>query len=147
MTDKTDKLNVFETAVKSGKFTTFEKVLSAVGLNETLKKEGPYTIFAPTDEAFAKIPQDKLKALLLPANKETLTTLLRYHVVPGKLMSSEIANSKTAKTLMGQELKIDGANGFRINEAKVVTPDIQASNGVLHAIDAVLMPQIAATAN
>ena len=144
----TDKLNVFETTIKAGKFSTFEKALIASGLNETLKKEGPFTIFAPTDEAFANVPQDKLKALLQPANKESLTALLRYHVVPGKLMSSEIANFKTAKTLMGQELKIDGANGFRINSAaKVVNPDIPASNGIVHAIDAVLMPQATATAN
>lgn len=142
----TEKLNVFETATKRENFKTFEKVLNASELPETLRKEGPFTIFAPTDEAFAKIPQDKLKTWFQPENKDSLSQLIRYHVVPGKLTSDEAANLKTAKTLMGQELKIDSAKGFRINEAKVVSPDIQASNGIVHAIDAVLMPSATATA-
>ncbi len=142
----TDRKNIIETASQAGKLNTFEKAIMAAGLTETLKGAGPFTVFAPTDEAFAKLPQDKLNELLKPENKDRLTTVLKYHVIPGKIMSKEVGNLKTAKTTQGQELRIESKDGVRINDARVVQPDFEASNGVLHLIDSVLMPQASATA-
>ena len=102
---------------------------------------GPYTIFAPTDQAFAKIPTNKMDDLLKPENRERLQLLLRNHIVPGKLTVSELKTLDKTKTAQGQELKIEFGAGLWINEAKVVSPDLEASNGVLHGIDTVLMPQ------
>ena len=105
---------------------------------ETLKGEGPFTVFAPTDAAFSKIPKDQLEALL--ANKTQLTAVLTYHVVPGKVMSTDLANSMMVKTVQGGNLTINTTDGVMVNDAKVVQADIATSNGVIHAIDAVLMP-------
>jgi uncharacterized surface protein with fasciclin (FAS1) repeats len=133
--------DVIETAKKSGGFQVFTGAVVEAGLEEVLKELGPYTIFAPTDQAFAKIPRSKLDDLLKPENKEKLQLLLRNHIVPGKLAVSELKTLEKTQTAQGQELKIESRAGLWINEAKVVSPDLEASNGVLHGIDTVLMPQ------
>ena len=137
-------LNIVETAINAGNFTTLVAALTAGELVETLKGEGPFTVFAPTDEAFAKVPAATLTDLLKPENKETLKAILTYHVVSGKVLAADAAKLTSAKTVNGQELTIDASSGVKINDAKVVTPDVEATNGVIHIIDAVLMP--AATA-
>jgi len=137
-------LNIVETAINAGNFTTLVAALTAGELVETLKGEGPFTVFAPTDEAFAKVPAATLTDLLKPENKETLKAILTYHVVSGKVLAADAAKLTSAKTVNGQELTIDASSGVKINDAKVITPDVEATNGVIHIIDAVLMP--AATA-
>jgi uncharacterized surface protein with fasciclin (FAS1) repeats len=131
--------DIVDTAVAAGNFKTLASALQAAGLIETLKGKGPFTVFAPTDEAFAKIPKADLDALI--ADKAKLTKVLTYHVVAGKVMASDVVKLKDAKTVEGQMLKIDASNGVMINKSKVVKADIQTSNGVIHAIDTVLMPQ------
>lgn len=139
-----NKLNIVETAINAGNFTTLVAALTAGELVETLKGEGPFTVFAPTDEAFAKVPAATLTDLLKPENKEKLQAILTYHVVSGKVLAADAAKLTSAKTVNGQELTIDASSGVKINDAKVITPDVEATNGVIHIIDAVLMP--AATA-
>ncbi len=136
--------NIVETAIDAGTFKTLVSAVTAAGLAETLQGAGPFTVFAPTDDAFAKIPADTLTDLLKPENKEKLAGILTYHVVAGKVLAADAAKLTTAKTVNGQELKIDATNGVKIDNATVVTADVEASNGVIHIIDAVLMP--AATA-
>ena len=131
--------DILDTAVAAGNFKTLASALQAAGLIETLKGKGPFTVFAPTDEAFAKIPKADLDALI--ADKAKLTKVLTYHVVAGKVMASDVVKLKDAKTVEGQMLKIDASNGVMINKSKVVKADIQTSNGVIHVIDTVLMPQ------
>jgi len=133
--------DVIETAKKSGEFGVFTGALAEAGLEETLKDMGPYTIFAPTDEAFAKIPRNKLDDLLKPENRETLQTLLRNHIVPGKLTANTLKTLSETKSAKGEYLIIESGSGLWINQARVVSPDLEASNGVLHGIDTVLMPQ------
>ena len=108
------------------------------GLVETLKGEGPFTVFAPTNEAFAKIPADQLAALL--ADKEALTKVLTYHVVPGKVMAADVVNLTSADTVEGQPIEINTSSGVKVNGATVIATDIEASNGVIHVIDAVILP-------
>lgn len=131
--------DIVDTAVAAGDFGTLVTAVKAAGLVETLKSEGPFTVFAPTDKAFAAIPKDKLNALL--ADKEALTSVLTYHVVPGKVMASDVVKLKTAKTVQGQsvKIKVEGST-VMIDGAKVVKTDIVCKNGVIHVIDAVLMP-------
>ena len=131
--------DVVDTAVAAGSFKTLATALQAAGLVDTLKGAGPFTVFAPTDEAFAKIPRADLDALI--ADKAKLTKVLTYHVVAGKVMASDVVKLKDAKTIEGQMVKIDASNGVMINKSKVVKADIQTSNGVIHVIDTVLMPQ------
>lgn len=131
--------DVVDTAVSAGSFTTLATALQKAGLVETLKGEGPFTVFAPNDEAFAKIPSDQLNALL--ADKEKLTAVLTYHVVPGKVMAADVAGMTSAKTVQGQEIRIDTSDGVKVDDAKVIQTDIGASNGVIHVIDTVLMPK------
>jgi uncharacterized surface protein with fasciclin (FAS1) repeats len=131
--------DIVDTAVAAGNFKTLASALTAAGLVDTLKGKGPFTVFAPTDEAFAKIPKADLDALI--ADKAKLTKVLTYHVVAGKVMASDVMKLKEAKTVEGQTVKIDTSNGVMINKSKVVKADIQASNGVIHVIDTVLMPQ------
>lgn len=131
--------DIVDTAVAAGNFKTLASALTAAGLVDTLKGKGPFTVFAPTDEAFAKIPKADLDALI--ADKAKLTKVLTYHVVAGKVMASDVATLKSAKTVEGQMVKIDASNGVMINKSKVVKADIQTSNGVIHVIDTVLMPQ------
>jgi len=134
--------DIVDTAVGAGKFNTLVTAVKAAGLVDTLKGEGPFTVFAPTDEAFAKLPKGTVEDLLKPENKDKLVKILTYHVVPGKIMSKDIAGKKASvKTVQGGELKVDAMSGVKINEAKVVTADIGATNGVIHVIDTVVLPK------
>ena len=133
--------DVVDTAKKTGGFQVFTGAVAEAGLEETLKETGPFTIFAPTDQAFAKIPKNELDELLKPQNREKLRLMLRHHIVPGKLTVSELKTLDQTRTAKGDELKIESRAGLWINEAKVVSPDLEASNGVLHGIDTVLMPK------
>ena len=133
--------DLVETAVKGGKFKTLITALEAAGLVETLKGKGPFTVFAPTDEAFAKIDSAALADLLKPENKDKLTAILTYHVVPGKVKSSDIKGSMEASTVNGKALSIKLNYGkVMINEANVIVPDVDADNGIIHIIDTVLLP-------
>ncbi|WP_462328436.1 fasciclin domain-containing protein [Thiohalocapsa halophila] len=130
--------DIVDVAVGAGSFDTLVQAVQAAGLVETLKGEGPFTVFAPTDEAFAKIPEDQLEALL--ADKEALTAVLTYHVVPGKVMAADVVELDSAETVQGGSIAIDTTDGVKVDGAKVVTTDIAASNGVIHVIDRVIMP-------
>lgn len=140
------QFDIVDTALLAGNFSTLAAALGAAGLIEALKSEGPFTVFAPTDDAFAKISPQALSELLQPENKEKLTAILTYHVVPGRVTSHEVANMNSATTLQGQTVKISKQDGVKINDAKVIAPDVEASNGLIHVIDSVLMPATAATA-
>jgi uncharacterized surface protein with fasciclin (FAS1) repeats len=130
--------DIIDTAVKAGSFTTLAAALKAANLVDTLKGAGPFTVFAPTDEAFAKLPAGTVDSLLKDIPK--LTKILTYHVVSGKVMAADVVKLKSAKTVEGSEVKIDASNGVKINSSTVVTPDVAADNGVIHIIDTVLMP-------
>jgi uncharacterized surface protein with fasciclin (FAS1) repeats len=131
--------DIVDVAVGAGDFETLVTAVKAAGLVETLKGEGPFTVFAPTDEAFAKIPKDQLDALL--ADKAKLTAVLTYHVVPGKVMAADVVKLDSAKTVQGQSVSIGHADGVTVDGAKVVKTDIPASNGVIHVIDTVIIPE------
>ena len=133
------KADIVDTAIAAGSFTTLVQAVQAAGLVETLKGEGPFTVFAPTDEAFAKVPEETLKALL--ADKEKLTAVLTYHVVSGKVMAADVGGLTEAKTVQGNALAIDTSEGVKIGGANVVKTDIETSNGVIHVIDTVLIPE------
>jgi uncharacterized surface protein with fasciclin (FAS1) repeats len=130
--------DIVDTAVKAGSFNTLVAAVKAAGLVETLKGKGPFTVFAPSDEAFAKLPAGTVDGLLkdIPQLKKILT----YHVVSGKVMAADVMNLTSAKTVEGSDVKIDTTNGVRINSSSVTTPDVAADNGVIHIIDTVLMP-------
>ncbi len=130
--------DIVDTAVSAGNFGTLASALKAADLVTTLKGPGPFTVFAPTDEAFAKIPKDRLEALL--KDKAALTRVLTYHVVPGRVMASDVAKLDSVTTVEGGELSIAAASGVTVNGAKVVKADVSASNGVIHVIDTVLIP-------
>lgn len=130
--------DVVDTAVAAGSFNTLVKAIQAAGLVDTLKGSGPFTVFAPTDEAFAKLPPGALDALL--QDKAKLQAVLTYHVVPGKVLAADVVKLKTAKTVQGQSLTIDTSKGVKVGTANVVKTDVIASNGVIHVIDTVLMP-------
>ncbi len=134
--------DIVDTAVSAGQFETLVAAVKAAGLVETLKGEGPYTVFAPTDEAFAKLPAGTVENLLKPENKDQLVAVLTSHVVPGKIMSSDIAG-KTAEvaTVQGSKLSVDATEGVKVDNAKVVSADIETSNGVIHVIDTVVLPK------
>lgn len=134
--------DIVETAREAGSFGTLIAALEAAGLAETLKGEGPYTVFAPTDEAFAKLPEGTVEDLLKPENRERLTAILTYHVVPGRMPASDVTDRSSLTTVEGSELpvQIDGGTVW-IGDAKVVSPDVAASNGVIHVIDSVLLPE------
>ncbi len=132
--------NIVETAVEAGGFTTLAKALEATGLIETLQGKGPFTVFAPTDEAFAKLPPGTLQSLL--NNKEKLKEILLYHVVSGKVMAKDVVKLKSAKTVQGSSIQISARNGkVMIDNAIVIKADISASNGVIHVIDSVILPK------
>jgi uncharacterized surface protein with fasciclin (FAS1) repeats len=131
--------DIVETAVAAGNFKTLAAALQAAGLVDTLKGKGPFTVFAPTDEAFAKIPKADLDALL--KDKARLTAVLTYHVVPGKVTAAEVVKLKDAKTVQGGRVTIDATKGVRVNDASVVKADVMASNGVIHVIDTVILPK------
>jgi uncharacterized surface protein with fasciclin (FAS1) repeats len=130
--------DIVDTAVAAGSFKTLVTAVQAAGLVETLKGEGPYTVFAPTDEAFAKLPPGTLDALL--KDKAKLTQVLTYHVVPGKVMSSDV-KAGPVKTVQGQSLTVTTMGGVKVDNATVVKTDILAKNGVIHVIDSVVLPQ------
>jgi len=128
-------------ASESGQFTTLVAAVSAAGLVDTLKGEGPFTVFAPTDEAFAALPEGTVETLLQPENKDKLTSILTYHVVPGKVMSGDLSDGMTAATVEGSEVTIGTEGGVTVQGANVTTADIEASNGVIHVIDQVILPE------
>jgi uncharacterized surface protein with fasciclin (FAS1) repeats len=136
-----EKYDVIERARQAGYFRVFLQALEAAGLTETLKEAGPYTIFAPIDDAFIKVSKEKLEALFKIENRESLQTLLRSHIILGNLSSRELKPLYEVNNAMGDALRIDSRAGLWVNEAQVLTADLMASNGVLHGIDAVLMPQ------
>jgi uncharacterized surface protein with fasciclin (FAS1) repeats len=140
-TAEPEAMDIVDTAVANGSFTTLAAALQAAGLVDALKADGPFTVFAPTDEAFAKLPAGTVEGLLKPENLEQLKAILLYHVVEGKVMAADVAGITSATALSGKDLavKVDMGNVY-INESKVVLADVEASNGVIHVIDAVLLP-------
>jgi uncharacterized surface protein with fasciclin (FAS1) repeats len=130
--------DIVDTAVSAGSFSTLVAAVKAANLVDTLKGPGPFTVFAPTDEAFAKLPEGTVDALLNDIPK--LTKILTYHVVSGKVMAADVVKLKSATTVEGSDVKIDASNGVKVNDATVVTPDVAADNGVIHIIDTVLLP-------
>ena len=140
--DKGGSKDIVDTAVSAGKFNTLAKALQAAGLVDALKGKGPFTVFAPTDGAFAKLPPGTLDDLLKPENKEKLTKILTYHVVAGKVMATDVMKMQSAKTMNGEDAQISTRGGkVYVNDAQVVQPDVKASNGVIHVIDTVLIPK------
>lgn len=142
MVTASEKKDIVDTAVAAGSFQTLAKALDAAGLVDTLKGKGPFTVFAPTDEAFAKLPAGVLEDLLKPENKDKLVAILTYHVVPGEVLASQVTKLKSAKTVNGQALTITTEGGaVMVDSAKVVRTDILCSNGVIHVIDSVMLPR------
>jgi len=137
MTQSSGQKDIVDTAVAAGSFNTLATALQEADLIDTLKGDGPFTVFAPTDEAFAKVPPAQLNALL--ADKAMLTRVLTYHVVPGKIMAADVSPGQVY-TVEGQALTITTSNGVMVNNAKVIKTDIVASNGVIHVIDTVVLP-------
>jgi uncharacterized surface protein with fasciclin (FAS1) repeats len=134
--------DIIETAIDAGSFKTLVAAIKAADLVETLKGAGPFTVFAPTDDAFAKLPEGTVADLLKPENKAKLAGILTYHVLPSKVMAADIAGKKMhAKTVQGTDIAVDATTAVMINTATVVTADIAASNGVIHVIDSVLLPK------
>jgi uncharacterized surface protein with fasciclin (FAS1) repeats len=132
--------DIVDTAVAAGSFKTLAAALKAADLVDTLKGDGPFTVFAPTDEAFDKLPEGTVEELLKPENKEKLVAVLTYHVVSGKVTSKDVAKLTEAKTVQGSKVKISTKDGVMINDAKVTKADIMTSNGVIHVIDKVILP-------
>ncbi|MFN7224806.1 MAG: fasciclin domain-containing protein [Paracoccaceae bacterium] len=132
--------DIVDTAVGAGSFTTLVAAVTAAGLVDTLKGEGPFTVFAPTDAAFAALPAGTVEDLLKPENKDKLTAILTYHVVPGKVMSTDLSEGLKAATVQGSEITITLDGGAKVNGAVISTADIEATNGVIHVIDSVIMP-------
>ena len=135
-------LDIVDTAVSAGQFNTLVAAVEAADLVTTLKGDGPFTVFAPTDEAFAALPEGTVENLLKPENKDQLIAVLTYHVVPGKIMSSDIAGTATmVESVQGSELDVNATDGVTVDGATVVTADIETDNGVIHVIDRVVLPQ------
>ncbi|MFN4193863.1 MAG: fasciclin domain-containing protein [Tabrizicola sp.] len=134
------KKDIVDTAVAAGSFNTLAAALTAAGLVDTLKGEGPFTVFAPTDAAFAALPEGTVENLLKPENKPILTAILTYHVVPGKVMSTDLKEGMTAATVNGKDITITLEGGAKVNGAVISAADIEASNGVIHVIDSVILP-------
>ena len=134
--------DIVDTAVSAGQFNTLVTAVQAAGLVETLKSDGPFTVFAPTDAAFAKLPAGTVESLLKPENKDQLISVLTYHVVSGKIMSADIAgkNNVMVQTVQGGKVSVNATNGVMVDAAKVVSADIETSNGVIHVIDTVILP-------
>lgn len=134
--------DIVDVAVGAGDFNTLVAAVTAAGLVDTLKGPGPFTVFAPTDAAFAKLPAGTVESLLLPENKAKLTEILTYHVVPGETRAAALAGQfLNVPTVAGPTVQIDGRSGVRVNDATVVAADVDASNGVIHVIDTVLLPR------
>jgi uncharacterized surface protein with fasciclin (FAS1) repeats len=135
------KKDIVDTAVAAGSFNTLVTAVKAAGLVDVLKGKGPFTVFAPTDAAFAKLPKETLASLLKPENKDKLKAILTYHVLSGKVMASDVKGRKLSpKTVQGDAVTVDGNAGVKINDANVTAADIAASNGVIHVIDTVILP-------
>jgi uncharacterized surface protein with fasciclin (FAS1) repeats len=133
--------DIVETAVAAGQFKTLAAALNEAGLVSTLKGSGPFTVFAPTDAAFAKLPAGTVENLLKPENKDKLTAILTYHVVPGRVMAADVAKLQTAKTVNGKMLNVTTkGSGVTVNDANVTRADIATSNGVIHVVDTVILP-------
>ncbi|WP_300072218.1 fasciclin domain-containing protein [uncultured Ruegeria sp.] len=132
--------DIVDTAVAAGSFETLVAAVQAAELVDTLKGEGPFTVFAPTDDAFAALPEGTVADLLKPENKDQLVAVLTYHVVPGKVMSGDLSDDMTAATVQGGDITIDLDSGVMVNDANVVQADIETSNGVIHVIDKVILP-------
>lgn len=136
-----EELDIVETAAAAGSFNTLVAAVNAAGLTETLKGEGPFTVFAPTDEAFAKLPEGTLEMLLKPENKEKLAAILTYHVVSGKVTAGEVVKLSSAESVSGKKIDIKTSDGkVMVDGATVIKTDIMAENGVIHVIDTVMMP-------
>jgi len=133
--------NIVEIASGNKDFSTLVAAVVAAGLAETLSGNGPFTVFAPTNEAFAKLPAGTVEELVKPENKAKLAAILTYHVVAGKVMSKDLSDGQKAKTVNGQEIAVTMKNGVKIDTANVTTADLEASNGVIHVIDSVIMPK------
>jgi uncharacterized surface protein with fasciclin (FAS1) repeats len=141
LTSVASAADIVDTAI-AGKFNTLVAAVKAAGLVDTLKGPGPFTVFAPTDEAFAKLPAGTLESLLRPENKEKLQSILTYHVVPGKVMAKDVVKLKSAKTVEGRAVSVSTkGGGVMINNATVTKADIAASNGVIHVVDTVILPE------
>jgi uncharacterized surface protein with fasciclin (FAS1) repeats len=135
------EMDIVDTAVSADGFETLVAAVQAAGLVDTLKGEGPFTVFAPTDEAFANLPAGTVESLLQPENRDQLVAVLTYHVIPGAVMSADIAGQMLeAETVQGSTVEIDARDGVTVDGANVVSADIAASNGVIHVIDAVILP-------
>lgn len=134
------KMDIVDTAVAAGDFTTLVAAVKVAGLVDTLKGEGPFTVFAPTDAAFAALPEGTVEMLLMPENKDQLVSILTYHVVPGAVMSSDLTEGMTAATVQGATVTFTLEGGAKVNDATITAADIAASNGVIHVIDKVIMP-------
>jgi uncharacterized surface protein with fasciclin (FAS1) repeats len=138
------KKDIVDTAIEAGQFETLVAAAKAAGIAEALKGEGPFTVFAPTDAAFEALPEGTVESLLQPENKDKLAAILTYHIIPGKVMSSEIAGQElTQATVQGEMVDINAKEGVMIQDANVVKADIEASNGVIHVIDKVILPEAA----
>jgi len=138
---KKEKKDIIEVAVSNGSFNTLAAALEAAGLVETLKGEGPFTVFAPTDEAFAKLPEGTVDSLLKPENRDQLIAVLTYHVLPGKVTASEVVGLTSAETVNGQSVSINvRGETVMIDNATIAAADVMASNGVIHVIDEVILP-------
>jgi len=141
-TSVTKAADIVDTAVAAGSFNTLVAAVKAADLVGTLKGPGPFTVFAPTDAAFKKLPKGTLASLLKPENKDKLVKILTYHVVPGKVMAADVAGKHTAVTTVeGDQITVNGRHGVRVNDAQVVKADIVADNGVIHVINKVLLPK------
>lgn len=141
-TAATSVSDIVDTAVAAGAFDTLVTAVKAAGLVEVLKSAGPFTVFAPTEEAFAKVPKETLSSLLRPENIEQLKAVLTYHVVPGKVLAADVLKLTEAKTVQGQSAKVSLVNGQpMIDAAKILKTDILCSNGVIHVIDSVILPK------
>ena len=132
--------DIVDTAIDAGSFTTLVAAVQAAGLVDTLKSEGPFTVFAPTDAAFAALPAGTVEDLLKPENKDKLVSILTYHVLPGKVMSGDLSEGPKAATVQGSEVTVTLADGAKVDGATISAADIAASNGVIHVIDAVILP-------
>lgn len=134
--------DIVDTAIAAGSFSTLVVAVQAADLVDTLKGPGPFTVFAPTDEAFAKLPAGTVESLLEPENKDQLVAILTYHVVPGRVPAANLAGKRgSVATVQGSDLHIDGRDGVRVEQSNVTSADIMASNGIIHVIDAVLLPK------
>ena len=133
-------MDIVDTAVGAGTFNTLVAAVQAAGLEETLRGEGPFTVFAPTDDAFAALPEGTVETLLMEENLDQLVAILTYHVVPGTVMSGDLSDGMMATTVQGGDIEVGVMDGVTINGANVVAADIAASNGVIHVIDAVILP-------